>query len=61
MSVLRTRVAERGVDLRTEEKLETWRRDVASQIEALQTQLRDAGVGAGASHASDLVRELHDM
>ena len=63
---METRMAERGVDLQTEQKIDKWRRDVASEIHHLQSQLKyrrsqDEDDGVGISQVSSFIREMHDL
>ena len=66
LSNMQTRMAERGVDLQTEQKIDKWRRDVASEIHHLQSQLkyqrsREDDDGISVSQVSSFIREMHDL
>ena len=59
-------MAERGVDLQTEHKIDRWRRDVASEIHHLQSQLtyyrtQEEEAGISNSQVSSLIKDIRDM
>ncbi len=60
-------MAERGVDLQTEHKVEQWRRDVAAEIHHLQNQFKlqrlkdDDEDSSNLSQVAALFRDIHDL
>ena len=65
LSKVQIRMAERGIDLQTEQKIDKWRRDVASEIHHIQNQLRyhrsQGDDGIPVSQVSSFIRDMHDL
>ena len=59
---MHSRMVERGVDLQTEHKISQWRRDVASEMHHLQTQLEQHRTKDEDDNTSySLVKDIHEL
>ena len=66
ISILNSRIQERGVDMNTERKVDSWKRDMMSEVSMLQTQLsmyktNQDDASRGTSQMAALIRETQDL
>ena len=64
ISLLHSRIAERGVNLQTEEKIELWKRQTDAEIQRLHSkfqQHRDEELNSSATSSSVVFKELGHM
>lgn len=67
MTALNNRITEKGVDIGTERKMESWKREVMSELQSLRNQVEfyrskdnESGV-IEASQISSLLKEIHQL